>query len=721
MNKENRSSLKIEVPHIHEGKGPEEIVRMSNHSLENSHTASNETAEYEYLSDHSENDIDLPEGVAFVEESSNVLRAVLDELELERARRIQLEIQFSELPRNNREQQQILVHDQGAPDEEQSEEDQARSYQALHIAHEINSIFIDSESIPKRFLLPILTKLFHKLFDNAIQDTCGTGSKTKDRLHIIIKNKDKRIKDVITRVYSSCDSSMASKILRVEYEKETIKPVLETQCLHFVNKLIADTSEAIKPQLDYATQKAKNIELENQLDAAKLRNEKNAKKYTRERDEYLSLLDSLTSNNDAITIAAENPTKTLPLHQVRFLEIMPWDDHAQDYISAMEEVHQWQAFDARTNMWSDKKIKTNPFFQQLPISKTGNVGNSLDLGTHDSPVKKIQHAFDSFGLNGRILTDAACCRILDLADGYSLPQNATWEWVSNWAISDNEGSSAASFGSDDDEGWRYSRYLKALLPAGGNAGAHNDAQTTSRFRKRTWQRQRVLISYPGISPGTKQMLKMNSHNAKLTIAVSKLHDQVHNMQNKLIQKDEEVDKTAMCFMAQITTTEMDLSKQKTTIQSLRSELQQSRASSKKVARSGNNKSAVRDEEKKPKPLLTLHASSMMLKNENENETSSSTKTTDTTQQSSASESSTDKHSAREQAEEKNVLVNMHIEIKQGHSSDSQNLIGSVRWMKGVETMKHNVQAAKENAQGISGKAQRAMVSLTHPTRLHDKA
>lgn len=729
MTKDGNEYSKIEASQIDEGKGSQNILSSVSHSFEDPYTvASDDTVEYEYPSDPSESDLDLPAGVAFVEESSNVLRAVLDELEFERARRIQLEIQFAELPRKKLEQQQTrLVQDQSEPDEEQNEKDQLRSYQTLQIAHEINSIFVDYESVPKRLLLPVLTNLFSKLFDAAIQDTtCGTGSKTKSRIHIITKNKEKRIKNVINRVYSQCDSSITSKLLRVDYEKETIKPVLETLCLHFVNKLIADTYEAITPNLDYATQKAKNIDLEKQLDAAKLQSEKNAKRHTREKVEYLSLLDSLTSDNDAIIIAAENPSKTLPLHQIRFLEIMPWDDRAQDYISALENVHQWQAFDLRTGMWSDRKIKTNKFFQQLPISKTGNVQNSLDLKLQDSPVKKIQHAFDSFGLNGRILTDACCCRILDLADGYSLPQNAIWEWVSNWALSDNERSTLISPGSDDVEGWVYSKNLKALLPAGGNAGIHYDAQTISRFRRRTWQRQRVLVSYPGISPGTRQMLKMNAHNAKLTLVVSKLHDQVDNMQNKLIQKDEELDKSAMCFMAQITATEAEVNARRNTIKSSRTcDLQHtSYSSSEKIARSASNKATVQDNEKKSKPLLTLHDTNIVLESmtlENKNETSTLTHTADTTQQSSDGEHTTNthEHSAREEVKEKDNLVNMHIEIEQSNSSDSQNLIETMGWMKSLETMKYNVQTAKDNVQGISGKAQRAMVSLKQPVRLHD--
>lgn len=38
------------------------------------------------------------------------------------------------------------------------------------------------------------------------------------------------------------------------------------------------------------------------------------------------------------------------------------------------------------------------------------------------------------------------------------------------------------------------------------------------------------------------MLKMHAHNSKLTLAVARLQDQVNSMQNKLIEKDEELEK-----------------------------------------------------------------------------------------------------------------------------------------------------------------------------------
>jgi hypothetical protein len=627
----------------------------------NNHSTHSSTSTQSSSSSH-------PQGEAFAVENSNLLRDLMEELNFERARRIQLEMELSERPsrttasttsRNTQEQSACSSIDHQSHN---GQEDLVRSQHYLQIAFEINSIYSNGENIPKRLLYPILIKFFNKLYDNTIKDTYGTDISNKVCPDAIKKGKDKRIKDAINRVYSECDTSMASKIMRVEYEQAVLKPALEMVSFDFVNKLISDTSTSeSSPQPNQQIHQAaynKNVELESQLDRVKLANERNVKKLTTERDAYLSLLDSLTSDNDAIVLASENPGFTLPLHQVRFLEIMPWDDRAQDFISVTEEITQWQAFDLRTVMWTDKKIITDPFFQHLPLDKKGTTSRI------NSPVGKIQHAFDSFGLNGRILTDAACGHVLDLTDGYSLPKNGTWEWVSNWTLSDNKGSGSTAFASPEEEGWIYSETLEALLPSGGDLGAQCKEQTGSRFRKKTWQRRRVLISYPGISPGTRQMLKMNAHNAKLTLAVSKLHDQVHSMQNKLIQKDEELDRTTMSLMSQISATEDELDAKNQTIQSLRVQL------FKTTRINSTPPASAKSLEKKSKPLLNLCDSP----------SSTKTKATNSTRTLQSSDS--------ECAVECEDLVDMDISIE------------SIGWLKSLETMRSNVQTAMVSSKVI---------------------
>lgn len=244
----------------------------------------------------------------------------------------------------------------------------------------------------------------------------------------------------------------------------------------------------------------------------------------------MDLVGALTTGVDAITLAANNAEGTLPLHIVRFLEVMPWDDRVQDYISVEEEVVQWQAFDTRTGFWSDKRMKSLPQFRYLPIN------NMDDTEIPFSPVGKIQQAIDSFGSNASFVTDRAYSQILDLTHGFPLPTKGEWEWISNWRI---ESSSLKTSSSNGNESWEYSDEIKYLLAKDNGSGLTSHVpRTTSRFRKRIWKRCRVLTSYPGISQRTRQMLKMNSHNSKLTLALSKLHDQVNDMQNKLTRQEE---------------------------------------------------------------------------------------------------------------------------------------------------------------------------------------
>ena len=537
--------------------------------------------------DH-DNDVDVDVPVA--EGSDNLLRDVLDELELERAKRIQLEIQFSELPKRRQEESKEHQKEDGDihnNDEEDTDTFERRNY-PLYIAHEINSIFTEGQSIPKRNVYPILSKLFNSLYDSTVIDANGTVKKYKP---INAKKKEKRIKDAISRVYAESDNSYHSRIMRTEYNESMLKPILHTVASDFVKSLIEDTTVIQNPPANtkISASTARNGEQIDQIDGTKTRGSQFLiKQLSTERDGYLDLINALTSDNVAVTLSSQNSPGVLPLHIVRFLEIMPWDDRAQDYLSAEEEVHQWQAWDLKTKSWSDKKIRLVPLFSSLPISKMEKCASYEESETQSSgfvpssPVKKIQHAFDAYVLSGRVLTNASVSHVLDLAHGYPLPESGIWEWIGNWSLKDTV--SSAGGGSnivDDEEGWTYSDQLESLI-SGDHGRMENDATPTSRFRKRVWYRRRVLVAYPGISQGTRQMLNMNAHNAKLTFAVSKLHDQVHGMQNKLIQKDEELDKTTMGLMSQIASADADLYEKQREIDQLRIRLDES---SKKAGKS----------------------------------------------------------------------------------------------------------------------------------------
>lgn len=57
-----------------------------------------------------------------------------------------------------------------------------------------------------------------------------------------------------------------------------------------------------------------------------------------ERDGYKDLVDVLTADNDAISASISSRNRTLPLHIVRMLELMPYDPRAVQACKANEEV-----------------------------------------------------------------------------------------------------------------------------------------------------------------------------------------------------------------------------------------------------------------------------------------------------------------------------------------------------------------------------------------------
>jgi hypothetical protein len=57
-----------------------------------------------------------------------------------------------------------------------------------------------------------------------------------------------------------------------------------------------------------------------------------------ERDGFKQLIDALTADNDAVSVAMQSRERTLSLHVVRMLEIMPYDPRAVQSAKAEEEV-----------------------------------------------------------------------------------------------------------------------------------------------------------------------------------------------------------------------------------------------------------------------------------------------------------------------------------------------------------------------------------------------
>ncbi len=543
-------------------KSQSDMTTTSSASMDHTTTSTqanddDESAEYEYpddidcLVENSENSTNA--------EDDGLLRTILEELDSERAKRIQLEIQLSELPKNRRKLR--ASQEQGKSSHENLHEEDLFESQnhSLYIAHLINSIFAKCDTIQKRNLSAVLSPLFNKLFDNTITEVCGGNHTPVDH-----KSKEKRTKEAIHRVVVECDGSLGKRLLRTEYNDTMLIPILLKVATDFVKTLIQDmtvsgklakirTRSTSESSVKSNSGAEPDINVEEQVKDLEQKHMHEIRKLSTERDGYLNLVDALTSDSEAITLASRKAEGTLPLHIVRLLEIMPWDDRSQDYISSQEVVHQWQAFDTRTGFWSDKKIKSSPHFRNLPVEKLG--------GEAETTVGKIQQAFDSLTPSGRVLTNPTCSRILDLTNGFPLPEKGTWEWISSWSL---EGRSHKLSSLTDHEHWTYAEELETLLPNGNSSSPKSDKpHPTSRYRTRVWKRSRVLVSYPGISQSSIQMLKMNAHNSKLSIALAKLHDQVHDMQNTMTHKEEEFEKETSQLKAQVSDAAEDsLKKQK---------------------------------------------------------------------------------------------------------------------------------------------------------------
>ena len=299
-----------------------------------------------------------------------------------------------------------------------------------------------------------------------------------------------------------------------------------------------------------------------------------------ERDGLLELIHALTPNNQALKLCTSsnsttNTTKrspkhnsnhhhhqhhhhpnkdTLPLETVQLLEIIPWDDRAKVHTQNVEYVYQWQKYDAKAKVWIDKHDLFANESSSLSLSSTSTT-------TTNSSNDKVVHG-----------------KIVDLTKGYALPTNGNWEWVGTWQIdgvphftaNDNNHS---SLDDDDDRGWIYASnpvYIKSNATDKCFDKAYDDDNNDDekkkkyvlskrnspiipkrRYRRRIWKRQRVLTSYPGISRTTKHLLHLSAQNAKLSFTVNKLHDQIFEMQNNLMQKEEEMDKTTIGLMEQI--------------------------------------------------------------------------------------------------------------------------------------------------------------------------
>lgn len=752
------------------------------------------------------------------EESANLLAAILDELEMERARRIQAELNLSEYQQQQQKQQK-----QKQEETRNEEHGMYNAHASLIVAHEIHATFFaESLTVSKKQLsLWKLSTFFQNICEkilpchdddeeeddeeedgghddgddqrnkknfaeNKHQDNHNhprTQNATVTLSSEYKKTREKLIQEAIRKVYKDLNkqegkhdhstSALASRLIRtrVDYDEQTLKAVLSKICHWLIQNLQEDWKQ------DYAFRQRYQIWIRGR-NAEKRKYKREIKRLTTERNEYRSLLmEKFMCDNDAVTLACKcskvSSAGCLALHQVLFLEIMPWDDRVKDYIYSRDEVYQWQIWDNWKKKWSDAKVKNVGFFQKLPITKmqgefaspsksvlVGGIGDdsvgrmgvadpvvAKDNRSRSSPVKKIQHAFDSLGLKGRFLTNMECSCILDLTEGYPLPNCGTWEWVGNWSLlssTDSTQSSGRQYDAarwqvnarrnehEDEVGWVYADDLDALCckdakEHSGEKAISTSVQTTSKFRRRTWMRERVLVSYPGISPATKQMLEMNAHNTRLTFAMSKLHGQVHDMQMKLFQKEEELE-----VLQEERTMDEKLSKNvKEVNTSLASQEEdhvghhpQSDGDTTTNLQSKTNNIGEKENENSSTSASTVSISPLIRLDDMEtfengyvysshDANSERTKDENTTQTDETSKETDPPHMAENQEQAYTMMVREgpSDKVPEGPPKRFDNYSS---WIMNsdfiLESMKHNVQNAKHSVQTISKKAQDIIVN-----------
>ena len=271
---------------------------------------------------------------------------------------------------------------------------------------------------------------------------------------------------------------------------------------------------------------------------------------------------------------ANAPTKrkTLPLHVVRLLEVLPWDPKSKQHIFAIEEVFEWQTYQEGT--WQSQLQHFPPFFKTLPLIKA-EASNSKALiddrfddqnyeVNRGSDDKKDNRNFLQFLAGAdlqrkqnkyRIFTDGRVSVIYDLDAGYPLPSNdgGVWEWVGSWRITSRTGTGSVTESLDshervdsDQHGWSYVVEprdfligLKDMVWDNPGIIAAND-KPTRMFRRRRWTRQRVLVDYLSASESTKQYLKLLSENARLSLSASKISEQLIETKVMLTETEEKL-------------------------------------------------------------------------------------------------------------------------------------------------------------------------------------
>ena len=272
--------------------------------------------------------------------------------------------------------------------------------------------------------------------------------------------------------------------------------------------------------------------------------------------------------------------KTLPLHVTRLLEVMPWDPRAKEHIFGQADLYEWQVYDPREGKWQSHAKYFPANFQTLPVRRPVATPATTTTATTNATDRSLL-VFLAGGNIGQnvssakqnvVLTNERLTAAYHVAAGYPLPQDGgTWEWIGGWRIEKDKTFSSSStttptntitndHDNDDDdgdysnpqadtlstsfsdeEGWMYASDANDFINKTGLSNRFDGVgENVKTFRRRKWTRRRVLVEYPFCSESTRQFLAVLAENARLSLTVNKVSEQLVHTKTALTEKEEKL-------------------------------------------------------------------------------------------------------------------------------------------------------------------------------------
>jgi hypothetical protein len=436
-------------------------------------------------------------------------------------------------------------------------------------------------------------------FDDAVDDTAAATEREESVLRDVLEELDRErtrraeLEDQVRKLQQEAAQAEFRRVQEAKHKEESVPHdvyvTMETQLRGFQE--LVDALTMGKPAIAAAAAAE---------DAAAI------SKGTRPR----------LSNPNLYALQQQPPhKKTLPLHVVRMLEVLPWDPRATQYIFATEEIFEWQIY--REGAWQSHMRFFPTLFKTLPILKSDRklkqlqqqqqqqqddelgdddfsssrrdstafaAGVVVGSGTPASSNHKKERNILTFlaggdalsvskrkGVKNRVLTNEHMTALYDIDAGYPLPKNGgVWEWVGGWRIgkrskkafvvepdSEDGTSSSVQKPDCDEEGWSYVHEPQHFLVDNADLVWENPgvefASTPTRknegssriipkriYRRRRWTRQRILVDYLYASKSTQQYLKLLVENARLSMTVGKISDQLLETKTALTEAEAKI-------------------------------------------------------------------------------------------------------------------------------------------------------------------------------------